>query len=397
MKKTLILLLSVSLLCGLISGCSQSGSKTGLSAPSNVNTLSPDYVQIAATRGDIQKTITGTSSYRSVDAATAYFTISGTISNFNVVWGSEVKAGDVIAILAESADYNVELAKAKQALEIAEIQLNQAKSEAEGGGEVALAQLKWQQAQNNYETSNGKDEQLRLDSEMLKATYENLSLLAKNNYSELLHHYGITKTIYDTAQAKYDACFLKAPIGGVITWINRNGSEGSHVRAFGQMVTIESKKNLVHVFAGSSSDSQYLTIGDIITVVTRKSNMQYRGRILFTPDKLPGDINYNFGGNANTPIYMIELLDFDYTQVNVTDTGEELILILQDHRDVVLIDTYLLKTAVTDDELSYYVNVLYNHVPIKRPVTIGIKNGDFTEVTYGLKEGESVIYFPRAQ
>jgi len=392
-KKFLSSVLVLSLLCGLFSGCAQRSVDNGLSPPSNAATLTEDYVLVPTTRGDIIKAIKGTSTFHSLNAATAYFTISGTIATVNVTWGTEVKAGDVLITLVEAADYKVELAKAKQALDIAEVQLNQAKEAADGGGEVALAQLKWQQAENNYETAGSNDEQLLLTAEIFKATYENVAMQAKNTYSDLQLAYQISQDEYDIAQANYDACFLKAPISGEITWIDRTVSAGASVTAYAQMMTMENQSGLVHVYTGSSSDAQYLSEGDVITVIDKSTDTQYQGRILLTPDLLPDDINYSFGGNSESYVYMIELFGFDYSEAGIGDPGGDLQIILQDHKNVVLIDSYLLKTYTdSDGQTAYYVNIYVDGVPIRKPITIGIKNGDKSEVTFGLDEGTEVIY-----
>lgn len=394
MKKRFVLALSLALLSGLFFGCSQSGPGGTLSAPAISGDLANNYVTVSSKRGDIQKTIKSTSlsTYRSIDAATAYFTVNGTVEKINVEWGTKVKKGDVIATLAEASDFKVDLAKAKQALDIAQINLNQGKTAADGGGEVALAQLKWQQAQNDYESSKNKTEQLRLNAEMLKATYENLAMTAKSNLTDLQCIYQIAKDQFDSAQANYDACFLKAPIDGEITWLALFMSEGAAVKAFEQAATIENKSGLVHVYNGSSSDSGYLSAGDVVTVITTGDGAQYQGRVLFTPKTLPGDINYSFG-NAENSTYLIKLIGFDYSQKGIGDTGGDLKIILQDHKNVVLIDSYLLKSYKDDNNRdAYYVNILINNVPVRKPITIGIKNGDYTEVTSGLDAGVDVIF-----
>ncbi|HOP11484.1 MAG TPA: biotin/lipoyl-binding protein [Oscillospiraceae bacterium] len=397
MKKFFASVLSLILVCGLISGCSQNGPSGGLVAPSSADGLTHDYVTVLSTRGDIKKVLKSTSpsTFRSTDAATAYFTVSGTIATVNVVWGTTVKAGDIIATLVEAADYKVEVAKAKQALDIAEINLNQAKTNAEGGGEVALAQLKWQQAQNEFEASGSDNEQLRLNTEILKATYENLASTAKNTYSDLQLNYDTLKIQYDQAQAKYEACFLKAPISGEITWIGQRISEGYTVSAFSQVATIENDSGFAHVYYGSSTDSQYLSVGDVVTVITTKTGVQYQGRILYAPGSIPGDINYNLGGNAESPVYFIRLIGFDYSQASNGNSGGDLNIVLQDHKDTVLVDTYLLKSYTDDDgNTAYYVNILYKDVPIRKNIIIGIKNGDYTEVLSGLEENMDVVYTP---
>ena len=394
MKKFFASVLSLVLVCGLISGCAQKGPSGGLVAPSNASGLTHDYVTYPSMRGDIKKVLKSTSpsTFRSVEAKTTYFTVDGTIATVNIMWGTNVKAGDVIATLVEAADYKVELAKAKQALDIAEFSLSQAKTNAEGGGEVALAQLKWQQAQNEYETSGGDNEQLRLNTEILKATYENLAFTAKNTYSDLQLNYDAHRIQYDQAQAKYDACFLKAPIGGEVTWIGKSVSEGLSVKAYEQVATIESSSDFVHIYNGSSSDAQYLSQGDVVTVITTKTGAQYQGRILYAPGSTPSDINYGLGGSADSPTYFIKLIGFDYSNLRSGDSGGDLNILFKYHKDVVLIDTYLLKTYADEEgNTAYFVNVLVNGIPVRKNITIGIKNGDYTEVTSGLNEGVDVI------
>ncbi|HNX14727.1 MAG TPA: biotin/lipoyl-binding protein [Oscillospiraceae bacterium] len=394
MKKIVIWALSFSLLLGLMPGCSQRGPKSTLTPPAVSGDLANDYVTRQTIRGDIKKTIKSTtaSTYRSTKAATAYYKVSGTIKKVNIEWGAKVKAGDVLATLVEAEKYKVDLAKAKQELDVAEIKLNQAKTAAEGGGEVALAQLKWQQAQNDYESSKNKNEQLRLNAEMLKATYDNLLLTSKNNYSDFQYNYQILKDRYNAAQAKYDACFIKAPISGEITWLSRYLTEGAAVKAYEQAATVESNGDLTHIYNGSSSDSAYLSAGDVVTVIT-DDDVEYQGRVLFTPDTLPGDINYSFGGSGENFPYIIKLIGFDYSQKGIGDNGGDLVIVLQDHKNAVLLESYLLKSYKDENNRDiYYVNVLINGVPIKKPITIGIKNNDYTEVTSGLDEGAEVIY-----
>jgi len=396
-KKYVASVLSLALLCGLISGCSQSGPKGGLSAPSTAIVLAENYVRVKAIRGDIKKTVRSTSPsiLRSVDAATAYFNVSGTIATVDVTWGTQVKPGDIIATLVESADYKITLAKAKQALDIAKIGLDQAKTAAEGGGEVALAQLKWQQADIAYQNSGNKDEQLRLNAEKSKAAYENLVLTAQNTYSDLQHSYQIVNDQFMSAQANYDSCFLKAPVGGEITWLSRSLSEGSSVHAYEQIATIENNSGLVHIYSGSSSDSQYLSDGDVVTVITTNTGMQYQGRILFTPKSIPADINYNLGGKTESFNYFIKLTGFDYSKKSNGDGGGDLEILLKSSKDAVLVESYLIKSQKDENGLDvYYVLVLMNGAPIRKPITIGIANKDYTEVTSGITEGTEVVYLP---
>ncbi len=397
MKKFFTVVLSLILLCGAISGCAKNGPAGGLSAPSNASGLASDYVLVKAIRGDIQQTIRNTapSIYRSVNAATAYFTVNGTIATVDVTWGAKVKAGDTIATLVESTDYKVELAKAKQALDIAKIGLDQAKAAAEGGGEVALAQLKWQQAQNDYKASGSKNEQLRLTAEKLKATYENLTVTAKNTYGDLQLSYQIINDRYLAAQANYDACFLKAPIAGELTWLNKSLSEGSRINAFEPITTIENNNGLVHVYTGSSSDSQYLDNGRVVTVITKETGVQYQGRIFYTPTSIPADISYNLGGKSETFNYFIKLIDFDYSQKKNGDAGGDLEILLNSQKDAVLVESYLIYDQTDEDGLkSYYVLVLMNGIPIRKPITVGIQNKDYTEVTSGINEGDEIVYLP---
>ncbi|MPN53592.1 hypothetical protein SDC9_201256 [bioreactor metagenome] len=58
-----------------------------------------------------------------------------------------------------------------------------------------------------------------------------------------------------------------------------------------------------------------------------------------------------------------------------------------------MVETYLIKSQTGEDGLDdYYVLMLMNGVPIKKFITVGIQNKDYTEVTSGLNEGDEIVY-----
>ncbi len=360
----------------------------GLSAPSLAQPVDIEYDTTTPRIGTITQTLNGRGIVRSANAVTPYTTIAGTIEKINVTYGDTVKKGDLLYTLAEHTDYELALKKIQQQLKTAQNDLISLKTAVDGGGDVGLAKLLWQQASYNYEQMKGSASAQALKIQELavehaRLAYEATLESAEYQYQQALAALDCLQIEVDQAQARYDACYIWAPQAGVVSWTSRH-LVGSAVSRYAQLLTISDPDSLVLSYSGTSTDRKYLDLGTQFELTF--GGATYTATVTATPSTYPRDVEYNIDA-ADNYMYFFDVAGYDINNAALGDNFQNMTLTIERHSDILLIDTYLLK----GDEGAYYVNVTRDGLTFNKPVRIGLTDTVYVEIVAGLSVDDKLV------
>lgn len=376
----------------LLTGCS--GGTTTRSVPSFASASTGiTFSTVAVKRGDIEEAIYDELYYRSINTISLSFSISGTLDTKTVNYRTDIKKGDVLATLAERDTYGSEITKKKQELLELGIRLEQARVGMEGGGEVALAQLKYQQEQQTLDSLK-KDPST--DSEQLarqqfavdsaKLSYDELVNSAAADYKAVSDLIDIANAELDLLQTKYDACTLVSPVDGECVYLS-NRSPGEDITAFSTFVSIADTTKVCAALNGDDGTADYLALGDKVTITI--NDVAYNATVIQIPATQPTGVIY--GVKSDVRLYFFDIEGFDYSNATLGSAivAGSVKVSLRTHTDTLYLESYLVDQA---DDGSYSVNLLVGNSPITKPVTVGIITNEFTEITSGLSEGDLIVH-----
>lgn len=386
MRKPLIIAMAAILAAVCLGGCSLLPTEEEILPPKLVSAAPVEYSTEEVTKGDLEVAITGDGYFRSFETVSAAFQTDGVLYSLNVKFNTKVKKGDTIAVLQDSSQLFLDLANKKKEVNNFLMEMENAEIEVNGGGQVAL--LKLELEQEKYDLSlmekDGSSDSTALQAqrirvEIAQTAYDNAVTKAQNTYDIATYNYEISYEEQQMLQKKYNACFLKAPISGICTWLSST-PVGGRVAAYEDFATIAPEDSIVMTYSSQEDASAYLNIGTELTV--RYNGTDYVGKVIQTPQTQPPAATYGV-----KYMYFLELEGFDMKNASLLNTAGELKLVLDQRKDVIVIDTYLL----TAEEDKYTVTVLENGLPIKKTVTIGIQNRTRTEILSGLNVGDMLI------
>ncbi len=329
-------------------------------------------------RGDIVATVTATGTVNAVTTVLVGTQVSGTIKDIHVDFNSPVKKGQLIAMIepaifeAQVEQAKANLSSAKANLEKSEASLVDAKRTFERNKQLFLKNLI---ARSDVDTGETNYETSKAQVSASKAQVAQTEAALKNAQTNL----GYTRIL--------------SPVDGFV--ISRNVDVGQTVAASFQTPTL-------------FTIAQDLTKMQIDTNVDEADigNIKVGQDVEFTVDAYP---DISFKGTVsqvrNAPITVQNVVTYDV--VIKMDNPElklkpgmtaNVSIILSTKKDVLRIPNAALRFSPADKDKGRVqqkgpgVWVIKNKKPERMPVSLGISDGNYTElVSGGIKEGQEVI------
>ena len=265
----------------------------------------------------------------------------------------------------------------------------QAVSDAQKNLQIAQSNLSRARSDYNRQVADtGVDLQLkRIDAEMNKNSNSSIS-----NAEFALEE---ARLNLEEAEKNLDQVKLYASIDGQILSISRS---------IGETVSEQSGPSGVIFFGTGDSSGSFMTLCDVTEIYLTASitegdiiNVSTGQTIQVTIDAIGGDVFYGFVSNIdNIPstdangitTYTVTCRLMDTTDDIKDGMNAYITFVQREFRDVLLIPN----RAVFMENEQQYVNVVNKNGSYeKRKVVCGISNGVQTEVTSGLKAGETVL------
>jgi len=386
-KKYIGILLSAILVLFIAfgSGCSLLPAEEELLPPKLVSAAPVDYTTIPVEKVSIINQIKQDAVFRTYDTVNAGFKVDGTLLSRNIEINKKVSKGDLIAVLFESADYKLQLSTMQREVNNLKIQMDTAQINAEGGGEVALFKLALEQEQYNLSVIEGGGklsdgttlEGQKLKVQIAQQTYDNALETAENTFVGSKTNYELALEELAAIQAKYNACFLYAPITGSCTW-TIDTIPGSRISANADFATFTPNKSIVLAYSSSKDVSAYVSVGTEMTVTF--NSVEYIGTVTHTPETITVNTGVKF-------MYFISVKGLNMNDTKLIGQTATVSLLIEQHDDTFAVDTYL----ISSDGGKYYLTLLKGGLPIPTEVTLGITNDTQTEIVSGLSVGDQII------
>jgi membrane fusion protein, macrolide-specific efflux system len=334
-KRTVFVLLLLFIF--LLSGCSYLLPKEEpVFEPSLVVSPKITYNTIEVIRGDIEKGITFTGTFISINQVNTYFTsINGRVESINVNMGDTVQQGDVLIKLeTETLEDNINI----QEKNIQKIQLEYDR----------IKELQKSESGRSYDL-----ERMTIDLEIAQIQLNSL-------------------------KRELERSILYAPISGKIVFMSKSINLGEYVSPYQYLFTIADLSKLELQYSG----------GDI-RALDFKIGMQIE--VTYNNIKYTGEVNYSAVDDPSA-----SLKDRRYTlKISMKDQPADIkpggianMKLIQESAKNVLI---LPKQAVRTFLQRKYVQILEDGMRKERDVETGIESGIQIEITAGLKEGDLVI------
>lgn len=326
------------------------------------------YKTVAAEKGSLTTSISGSGNVIVDQLATVDPTITGTVSNLKVKVGDNVKTGDVLFSIINN-DLSVSNSKAVASLQ-------QAKNS------VASAELQLRQAKADH---NAAKKVSATTSDQKKILDEKIDI-AENGLLAAQKSYAATLADYNNTMANGGKRTVTAPIDGTVSAINiKNGDDLSRL-------------------SSSSSNSAPIIIGDLATLKAQVlvnevdiPNVSLGQKVMMTFGAVEG---LTISGKVEK-IDALGTISQGVVSYGVTigfDTLDTRIkpsmsvsakIITQVKQDVLTVSNSALKTQGN----KTYVEVLKTgaQTPEKRTIEIGASNNTETEIVTGISVGDNVV------
>jgi len=279
--------------------------------------------------------------------------VSGVVERLRAQIGDLVEAGQIIAEL-DDAEFKAKLDQNTAALERAEADL-----------EYAGINLERQRSllKKNFTSRQQVD-------------------LAENAYKTALAQVEQAKANVDFARVQLGYTRIYAPISGVIASISTQ--EGETVAASLAAPTfvnlIDLKRLEVQTYVDETDIGKIKTDLEAVFTVDTYSDMDFEGKVTaIYPKAVIEDNVVNY-------IVTVEITDFKDKILRPEMTASVTIL-LETRKNVLVVPT----SAITREGGERFVTVLENGNRVRRKVRIGWREGSYTEIVSGLKEGENVV------
>src|SRR4030067_248991 len=329
-------------------------------------------------RGDIEMAVTATGTVNPVTTVLVGTQVSGTIKDIFVDFNTPVKKGQLIALI-DPALFEAQVNQAKANLFSAKTNLEKA--------EAILIDAKRTMDRNKELFS--KNLIARSDLDTSETNYET----AKASVSAAKSQVAQTEAALSLAETNFHYTRIVSPVDGIV--VSRNVDVGQTVAASFQTPTL-------------FSIAQDLTKMQIDTNVEEADigKIKTEQEVDFTVDAYP---DISFKGTAsqvrNAPITVQKVVTYDV--VIKMDNPElklkpgmtaNVSIILSTKKDVLRIPNAALRFSPADKDKGRVqqkgpgVWVIKNKKPERMPVSLGISDGNYTElVSGGIKEGQEVI------
>ena len=353
------------------------------------------YKTAQVAKGTLTVSVSGTGNVAVSNSSSVSPSISGEVSSLAVKVGDQVKAGQTLfKIINNDLDISVSKAyvtylQAKQSLESAKTQLLEAQN--------ARSDLDSDDVSDNIAPAT--DAQKAASDQ--KVTAVQLSVQAAEVNVDSTHaQYGQAK---ETAAERT----VKAPIDGTVTTVSvtngdQLGSSGGSSNSSGTSSSSSSSSTSSSTSSGSSS-SAAIVIDDLSSLKASVSvnevdatSVQTGQKVSMTFDAIDGltltgkvEQISTVGTNSSGVVTYPATISFDSIDSKVKPEMSLTAVITTDvKQDVLMIANSAVKTQ-TDG--SHYVQIMENGKPKTQTVEIGRSNDSDTEITSGLKEGDTVV------
>ncbi|HZJ56859.1 MAG TPA: efflux RND transporter periplasmic adaptor subunit [Clostridia bacterium] len=325
----LVFVMTMLFVAGL-SGCYLFPKEEEVLAPPLIEPPKITYETTKAARGIIEKKITGSGTFVSVEQGNMFFkNRGGRLKKVYVKVGDTVEKGELIAEL-DSGDLENQIKQQKIHLKKAETRRNQVRTYSEDKYERTMAQY---------------------DVDLAKLSYENL-------------------------QRELNESKLTADMSGHVVYVDYNVREGDYINAYQPLVRVADPDRLQLQISGSNTSD--FKLGMEADVIIKKKT--YPGTVVMTPADLPLDTPDNLKDivRIDTPDLPDDVKMGDNAQIS---------LILDRREDVIIVPRNLVRNYMG----RKYVLVLEDDLKKERDVEIGLETPTETEIMKGLEEGELII------
>lgn len=299
-------------------------------APPLIEPPEISYQVLEAKKGTIEKTISGSGVFVSVEQGNAFFKHrGGRIKDIHVKLGDEVNKGDVLAELDTGALEN-EIQQQKIVLRKAQLRYSQIK---ESGG-------------SKYDLS------------IAGCDIELARLQLKRLQREL-------------AEAK-----LTSPMSGTVVYVNNKLGQGDYIDAYATLIRIADPTKLQLEYSGTNNSDFQLGMKVDVTI----EKQIYEGEVVLTPANVPFDAHESL-----KDVIRIEVPDLP-NEVAMGDSAQ-LSLTLAKRENAIVVPRNVVRNYMG----RKYIQVLEDGLKKERDVEVGLETPTETEIRKGLEEGEKVI------
>ncbi len=183
-------------------------------------------------------------------------------------------------------------------------------------------------------------------------------------------------------QKQLSDCTITAPMDGIVSKLP--AEEGSYVQAAGSVATVTDYSQMKIAVKIGEYDILGVNEGDSVIVSIDALEATYDGTI----KKIARDATVQGGVS-----YFEAEVEIEADEVVRSGMSAEVKLIIEDVKQVVSVPS---AAVVADSNGEYFVYVKdpadpKNTTPVQIPVTIGVTDGSYTQITQGLSEGDDIL------
>lgn len=329
-SKRIIYLLMCSLFAMAVGGCYFMPKEEEAIAPPLIKAPEVTFDTIDVQKAVIEKVLTEQGKFVSVSQQALSFKYrGGNLKAFNVSLGTNVKKGDVLAVLdTDSLESQVR-----------DQQLNVRKSEIWYNLELA--------------NPNATKDSIELKKIDLEA--------AKNRLKDM--------------QNELDKSKIVSPINGKVVFVEKVNF-GDYVSANKTLITIADPTKLQLEYTGG--DASNFKVGDQVSV--KYSNKEFNGKVVMTPATVPPDADKDLKTSIRVSVDNLP------ADVSIGDPAS-IVLVQARKEDAIKIPRGLINNYSGRN----YVYVLEKNMKVEKDVEVGIQTATEAEIIKGLNVGDKVI------
>lgn len=352
----------------------------------NDDTNQVHYITEAVSRTNLEKSVLATGSVRASKRTEVGAQVSGKIVNLHVSLGQAVKKGDLIAEIDSSNQSN--------SLSTAEAQL------ASYRAQLASAKVALEVAQSNYNRLS-KLYKLNSTSQTELETAKNTLASAKASVNAAQAQVEQSEISVNDARTNLNYTKIVSPMDGVIVSIPVSvGQTVNSAQSSPTIVHVADLSKMLIKLEISEGDIAQVQAGQAMSFTTlAEPNHRHHSQIESID---PALTTLSDDNSSNKYIEQSGNTEAIYYYANsLVDNAEQRLRIgmtVQGQVDIAKRENVLVvpNTALTKRGQENYVQVLENQRPVEKKVETGLADGQYTEITAGLTEGEQVITTQRA-
>ena len=219
---------------------------------------------------------------------------------------------------------------------------------------------------------------------LAKSTYDNMTLLykegavSKSDYDAAKVSYVSASETFKAASEAYNNCNVTSPIDGYVTSLS--ASVGNLVGT-SMAASVANIDELQIETTVSEYLASFISIGDTVDIyITTLGDKPYTGTVTaFSPVPAMGTLTYPITITVNNDSGDIMSGMFAEVKIKAEESAEAICV----PSDAVIIKNGAsIVVTLTGDK---------NNIPLYNEVTTGIDNGEYIEITKGIKEGDKVV------